>query len=245
MTEQNTPAQDHAQVGEPTDPLWPNDTGTLRDQSRRALLELLKGPYLSGQRRPQLWAALMADQPAITSALHNLFLDLVIDPVDEFAFVRKAQTADFDAPSALRREPLTLLDTAVVLVLRQLLLATGGTERVIVGKEEIYERVAVYRTGDEVAFQRNFNGSWSRMVDRFRFLARAGEDRVEISPVVKFIVDEDRVRALLKVYQELANPTPPVDTGSQSAPVPQTPALPQAEGMFDLFSPTESNEAPQ
>lgn len=214
--------------------LWPADTGTLHDQSRRALLELIKGPYLSGQRRPQLWSALLADQDAIRSALHNLFLDLVIDPVDEFAFVKKAQTGDFDAPSALRREPLTLLDTIMILILRQMLLATGSSERVIVGKEEIYEQLTVYRTGDEVAFQRNFNGSWSRMVDRFRFLARAGEDRVEISPVVKFIVDEDQVRALSKVYQDLA--------GNKGAAVSATakPAVSQGEDMLDLFTGIEN-----
>lgn len=213
--------------------LWPKDTGTLHEQSRRALLELIKGPYLSGQRRPQLWSALLADQDAIASALHNLFLDLVIDPVDEFAFVKKAQTGDFDAPSALRREPLTLLDTALILILRQMLLATGQTERVIVGKEEIYEQLTVYRTGDEVAFQRNFNGSWSRMVDRFRFLARSGEDRVEISPVVKFIVDEDQVRALTKVYQDLA--------GKQDSPE----VMSQGEDMLDLFTGIENIEDSQ
>lgn len=34
--------------------LWSGDTGTLTEQSRRALLKLLAGPYLSGRRQPRL-----------------------------------------------------------------------------------------------------------------------------------------------------------------------------------------------
>ena len=44
--------------------LWTGDTGRLHDQSRRALLRLLQGPYLSGRAQPQLWSALVADEAA-------------------------------------------------------------------------------------------------------------------------------------------------------------------------------------
>ena len=57
--------------------LWTGDTGRLHDQSRRALLRLLQGPYLSGRAQPQLWSALVADEATIRSRLHELFLDLV------------------------------------------------------------------------------------------------------------------------------------------------------------------------
>ena len=41
---------------------------------------------------PGLWAALVADQATIRSRLHDLFLDLVLDEYDEFAFTRKVET---------------------------------------------------------------------------------------------------------------------------------------------------------
>lgn len=186
--------------------LWTGDTGSLQEQSRRAALEILKGPYLSGRRRPQLWAALMADERAIRSLLHDLFLELVIDPVDEFAFTRKVRTDELDVPSALRSESLTFLDTAMLLVLRQLLLAAPGEQRVIVGQEEVYDRLTVYAgsDADESTFRRNLNGSWGRMMNKFRVIHAAGEDRAEISPVVKFLLDEDRVRALTDEYRRVA-----------------------------------------
>ena len=146
--------------------LWFGDTGTLGERTRRVLLELLKGPYVSGVQSPQLWSALIADEGLVRSRLHELFLDLVIDPVDEFAFTRKIVTDEIEAPAAVRSERLTFLDTAMLLVLRQLLLAAPGEKRVIVDREEVYERLAIYRTGDESTFQRNLNGSWSRMSNR-------------------------------------------------------------------------------
>src|SRR5699024_3800619 len=90
------------------------------------LLELLKGPYVSGVQSPQLWSALIADEGLVRSRLHELFLDLVIDPVDEFAFTRKIVTDEIEAPAAVRSERLTFLDTAMLLVLRQLLLPLPG-----------------------------------------------------------------------------------------------------------------------
>lgn len=195
---------DHAAPAPPPATLWTGDTGTLHEQSRRVLLELLRGPYLSGARRPQLWAALLADEETIRSRLHDLFLDLVVDPVDEFAFTRKARTTELDAPSALRAENLTFLDTAMLLVLRQLLLAAPGERRVIVGQKEVYERLDVYRTSDESTFARNLNASWGRMMNKFRVIHAAGDERAELSPVLKFLVDHDLVVELTDQYTRLA-----------------------------------------
>ena len=74
------PAADTAQ--ESPSALWQGDTGTLHEASRRVLLELLKGPYVSGAQNPGLWTALVADQETIRSRLHDLFLDLVLDEYD-------------------------------------------------------------------------------------------------------------------------------------------------------------------
>jgi hypothetical protein len=184
--------------------LWPGDRGELHEQSRRALLEILKGPYLSGRQRPQLWAALIADEAAIRSRLHDVFLELVLDPVDEFAFTRRVRTTELDVPTPLRTESLSFLDTAMLLVLRQQVLAAPGETRVIVGQDEVYERLDIYRTGDASTFRRNLNGSWNRMMNKLRVTHSAGEGRAEISPVVKFLLDHDLVVALTEDYRRIA-----------------------------------------
>lgn len=184
--------------------LWPGDAGTLPDRTRRVLLRLVRGPYLSGAREPQLWAVLLSDEAAVRARLADLFLDLVVDPTNEFAFVRNAPSDQ--APSAVRSEALTFLDTAMLLVLRQTLLSEEGRGRVIVGQAEVFEQLAVFRTPDrdEKDFAARLNSSWHKMHNKLRVLHAAGDERAEISPVLRLIVDADQVRAITAEYERIA-----------------------------------------
>ena len=65
---------------------------------------------------------------------------------------------------------------------------------------------------------RNLNGAWTRMKNRFRVLHDVGEDRVEISPVVKFLIDEEQVGALSQVYARLAESGEPTADSSAGEP---------------------------
>lgn len=211
MTDQLTlhtdsPEPDGPQDGSAT-ALWRGDTGVLGEQSRRALLELVKGPYLSGAKTPALWSALLVDEAAIQSRLHELFLELVLDRVGEFAFVRNVETTEIAAPRTVRTAALTFLDTAMLLVLRQSLLAGEADARVIVGQEEVFEQLRVYRTPDrdEADFDRRLNASWQTMKNKLRVIHQAGtEDRAEISPVLRLIVDADQVAAIGAEYRRIA-----------------------------------------
>lgn len=184
--------------------LWPGDSGELPDRTRRVLLRLVRGPYLSGAREAQLWSVLLTDEAVIRSRLADLFLDLVVDRENEFAFVRNAPAAD--APKAVRAEALTFLDTAMLLVLRQTLLSEEGRGRVIVGQGEVFEQLAVFRTTDrdEKDFASRLNSSWNKMLNRLRVLHGVGDDRAEISPVLRLIVDAEQVRAITAEYERIA-----------------------------------------
>lgn len=187
--------------------LWHGDTGVLGERSRRTLLELIKGPYVSGAKSPALWSALLADEHAIRSRLHELFLDLVVDRVGEFAFVRNVDAAELAVPRTVRTASLTFLDTAMLLVLRQMLLAGEADGRVIVGQDEVFEQLRVYRTPerDESDFDRRLHSSWQNMKNKLRVIHQAGtEDRAEISPVLRLIVDADQIRAIGAEYRRIA-----------------------------------------
>lgn len=185
--------------------LWEGDLGTLQEQSRRALLTLLKGPYLSGRDNPRLWTALVADTNAIRSRLNDLFLDLVVDPHEEFAYTVRPERAENDAPNALRTEKMSFIDTAMLLVLRQLTLTSDTEGRLIVGKDEVYDALSIYRTADQVTFRGNLNAAWGRMHAKYRLLHKVEDDRSEVSPMVRYLVDEDRVKSLMETYAGLAS----------------------------------------
>jgi hypothetical protein len=185
--------------------LWPGDTGTLVDGSRRALLSLVRGPYLSRDREPQNWAALLADETEIRSRLNDLFLDLVLDTDAEVAFVRSVAGEGNDAPVAVRSRSLTYLDTVMLLALRQRLIHDDGHGRVIVGQDELYEELQVFRTPDrdEADFVKRLNSSWGTMVTSLRVLHTVEEGRAEISPVVRLLIDADRVRELRAAFESV------------------------------------------
>lgn len=190
--------------------LWAGDTGVLGMESRRAILDLIKGPYLSGRANPGLWSALLADEAAVRSRLHELFLDLVVDRVGEFAFVRNVDAGDLATPRTVRTESLTFLDTAMLLTLRQMLLHRDGEGRVIVGQDEVFEQLRVYRPADhdEKLFRSRLNSSWMNMKNKLRVIHQTGTadggERAEISPVLRLIVDAEQVRQIEAEYRRIA-----------------------------------------
>ncbi|MEV7632309.1 DUF4194 domain-containing protein [Microbacterium sp. NPDC089318] len=188
-----------------SDAKWPGDTGTLSIDARRALLKLIQGPYLSATRAPAPWSALLADEASIRSRLHDLFLELVLDRDAGFAFVRNADTGEQQAPVAVRSEQLTFIDTAMLLVLRQMLLSGEHDGRVIVGRDDVFEQLALFRTEDrdETDFAKRLNASWLKMHNKLRVIHALTDERVEISPVLRMLVDADQVRLISAEYERI------------------------------------------
>lgn len=217
----NTTEADTTEAGTPAaTALWEGDAGTLHEQSRRAVVQLLRGPYLAARRHPQLWNAVLGDEHAIRASLANLFLDLVIDAEAEVAFVRNAVQETFDAPKVVRSAPLTFMDTALLLHLRQQLLQAGGGERVIVGADELADQLQVYRgrdNADPAMFGKRINASWTKL-EKYGILARTStEGRFEISPVLRLIFGAEEIAAVQAEFARLAAQ----DAGAEPA---QTPA---------------------
>ncbi len=196
----------------PRKELWPGDTGELPEQSRRALLVLVRGPYLSRARHKNLWPALLRDESAIRRRLNDLVLDLVVDTVSEVAFVRGVSSDEAELPKAVRSAPLTFLDTALLLILRQHLLDSDGSERVIVGRDDVFEQLEVYRdaaTTDTGGFARRMNASWSNMKSFGIIADSSTEDaRVEISPVLRLVFGPDEIAAVRAEFRRIASETP-------------------------------------
>lgn len=188
-------------------PLWTGDAGTLLEPSRRALVQLIRGPHLSAQRHGRLWAALLNDEAGIRSRLADMFLDLVVDREAEIAFVRNVTTAELETPQVVRTVPLTFLDTAALLHLRQLLLRVAPGERVIVGSDELGDQLAVYHgkdRGDPALFGKRVSATITKL-ERYGILARTStEGRFEISPILRLVLGAQEVASIHEEFRRIA-----------------------------------------
>lgn len=186
--------------------LWTGDSGSLREPSRRALVQLLRGPYLSGASHGRLWAALLADEDAIRSRLSDMFLELITDDAAQVAFVRNAGE-DIDAPKVMRTATLTFLDTALLLHLRQQLLHETTGNQAIVGADEVADQLQVYRgkdAADPAGFAKRINTSWQKMVKYGLLSATSTEGRYVVSPVLRLVFGPEEIAAVRNEYSRLA-----------------------------------------
>ena len=147
-------------------PLWEHDRGTLTYHSRRALVQLLQGPLIRAHKEPVLWSAIISDEENLRARLHEVFLELVIDETEGFAFTRMVEEDSLSIPQVLRTDKLKHIDTAILLNLRQELgLALPG-ERVIVDVEDLRESIGYVRAvdnRDEAGFTKRFNAAIKRI----------------------------------------------------------------------------------
>jgi hypothetical protein len=196
--------------------LFHGDTGELPLDTRRALVQLLAGPSLDGQRHAKLLSVLMRDEDVIRKRLGDLFLDLVIDRDMQVAFTRKIDTGDIDAPSLLRQTRLSFIDSVLLLYLRrQLMKAESHGERAVVSKEEIIDDLKLYeQTGntDKAGFIKRIHASIEKLKERSILRKIPGsDDRFEVSPTLKLLFSAEEVQSLTALYQRMAESELPVN----------------------------------
>lgn len=192
--------------------LFPGDTGTLTEATRRVLLQLLRGPYIHRDRHPKLWPVVIRDEEVLRSRLADLFLALVVDTERGVAFIRNAEPAQADEiPKVTRSTPLSLIDTGLVLLLRDALLrAETQDTRAFIDRAEIDDALSVYRPAtstDRAGFERRVNSSVERFKSNSVLLPTAEEDRFEISPVLALIFDADEVATVRDAIERLLDET--------------------------------------
>jgi len=227
LSEHSDPENTHQTDAMPADSgmtnnLFIGDTGELPLDTRRALVQLLSGPSLDGQRHTKLWPVLLRDEIIIRRRLADLFLELVIDRDLQVAFTRQADTGDLETPALLRRSRLTFVDSVLLLFLRrQLAQAESHGDRAVVSKEEILEHLSLYEqkgNTDKAGFTKRINASIEKIKERSILQKiRASEDRYEVSPTLKLLFSAEEIMALTAFYKDMAAGKLPINK-SQSTP---------------------------
>lgn len=190
-----------------TDGLWPGDTGTLPAQVRSALVQLIRGPYVSARRTPNHWATLLAHESVIRSRLADVWLDLALDEDREVAFARNAPAEGESVPQMMRKQSLSFVDTALLLYLRhQLLRAAAAGERAYVGLDELTEHIQQYRVDgnhDHAIAAKRVKAAVDRFV-KYALLDRTDtEGRYEIMSILGLVVTADLVAGIEAEYRAI------------------------------------------
>lgn len=189
--------------------LYAGDTGQLPMDTRRVLVQLLLGPALDADRQTKLWPVLLRDERVLRSRLHELFLDLVVDHEQRVAFTRQVVDEAADVPVLLRKAPLTFIQSALVLFLRQQLTqADARGERAVVSRSEMLEHLRVFepeRNADQAKFERQLAGAVEK-ADQLNLVRRlkGSDERYEVSPALKLLFPAEQIQALTATYVRLA-----------------------------------------
>ncbi|HEY8914263.1 DUF4194 domain-containing protein [Lacisediminihabitans sp.] len=190
--------------------LFVGDTGVLDIDTRRAIVRLIRGPFLDGGADEAVWAALQRNDGVVRQFLSEIFLTLVVDDAERIAFAQQGEEADVAFPKLLRRVPLTLVDSALLLFLRQQLSTVSGTgQRAIVGLDDITAQLQPYQrqgASDHSIHAKRINAAVTKMRDNGILRATSTEARFEVSPVLRILFPPEQIAALTEAYDRLGEP---------------------------------------
>ncbi|MGH8548116.1 MAG: DUF4194 domain-containing protein [Methylococcales bacterium] len=188
--------------------------GHLPPEARRALIALLRHGVIMADGKRLLFEALCRDRAAIQAHLADMNLRLLLDEKAGLAILLQKNheddcTEDEDGGALITRRTLTVYDTLLLLVLRKHYQEreTAGEQRVIIDNERIETALRPFLrlTNSSRGDRRQLNGALNNMKER-RILAavRGEEERHEITPVIRYVVNADFLEQMLAEYSKLA-----------------------------------------
>jgi hypothetical protein len=208
--------------------------GRLPAEARRALIELMRQGVVVAESRRLVFDALCAHRTLIADHLADMYLRMLIDEPLGLALLLNAQAGgsdedEDDVASLINRRTLTVYDTLLLLVLRKHFLdrETAGDSRIRIDLAQIEAMLMPFLplTGSTSSDRKKLNGAVEGMKRRRILNAVRGEDeRVEISPVIRYVVNAEYLEHLLEEYQRLTEearasietPSPGSDRGAES-----------------------------
>ena len=205
--------------------------GRLPIEARRALVELMRQGVVVAEGRRLVFDALCAHRAVIEDHLADMYLRMLIDEPAGLALLLNARTDneadDVDMPTLISRRTLTIYDTLLLIVLRKHFLdrQTAGDIRVRIEIAQIEALLMPFLplSGSSNSDRKKVNGAVESMKKRKILNAVRGEDeRVEISPVIRYVVNAEYLEHLLAEYRRLAEEAragvvTPVDGGQLSS----------------------------
>ncbi|WP_370293130.1 DUF4194 domain-containing protein [Thalassolituus sp.] len=193
--------------------------------ARRVLVHLMRQGSVMASQKPKLFEQLCRYELAIRKHLSEVYLQLILDQKSGVAFVASTasehvgnveddgledEAADSDESATLiPKRPLSLLDTLILLVLRK-----HYQDRESTGEQKItidIERLESYLT-PFLPITDHASKDRKKLLVRIKEMVkrkvlstiRGEEDRYEITPIVRYVVNAGFLETMLAEYTALA-----------------------------------------
>lgn len=189
------------------------EDGKMPPEARRALVSLLKYGVILASQKGKLFDAICRYQSAVRNHLADVYLKLVLDEKTGVAFVSQkdeGDDVDLDAVSLITRRTLSLYDTLLLLVLRKHYQdrESSGEQRIIIDIERIEANLTPFLplTNSMKSDRRKLIAALNKMIEkRLLTKVRGSNDRLEITPVIRYVVNAEFLEKMLEEYQGLAD----------------------------------------
>jgi hypothetical protein len=190
--------------------------GAMPADARRALVSLLRHGVILANDRNKLYESLCRYQSKVRHFLADVYLQLVLDEKAGVAFVASIEPGDEsleegeEVISLINKRTLSLYDTLVLLILRKHYQEreTAGEQRIIIDADKVESHLTPFLPliNSERKARDQLNAALKRCKDkRILNTVRGSEERFEITPVIRYVVNADFLEKLLAEYLKLAN----------------------------------------
>ena len=195
------------------EPADSNDAKGMSPEARRALVSLLRLGVIHATKKAKIFESICRYQLEIRQHLADMYLNLTLDDKAGIAFVSSVEEDDFDDDdepvSLITRRTLTLYDTLLLLVLRKYYQERelSGEHHVVIDIERVESYLTPFLplTNSMKSDKRKLGAAMKRMVEK-RILSsvRSSDDRFEITPIIRYVVNADFLEEMLEEYNRIA-----------------------------------------
>jgi hypothetical protein len=195
----------------------PNHEGGLTGEAKRALVSLLRHGVILATQKPRLFESIIRYQNAVRRHLSDVYLKLVLDEKSGVIFVASISEEDCqddvddadEIVSLITRRTLSLYDTLLLLVLRKHYQEreSTGEQKVVIDLERMESNLRPFLalTNNSKNDRQKLTGSLKKMQDKkIVSQVRGSQDRFEITPVIRYVVNAEFLESMLTEYQQLA-----------------------------------------
>ncbi|MDY1004433.1 DUF4194 domain-containing protein [Curtobacterium sp. CFBP9011] len=238
-------SESESERDESTFALFEGDEGRLDEPQRRALVALLRHPYVSARTHSDEWRAVLDAEHQLRSRLNDLFLELHVDRDREVAFKRQARSESTRRgfPTLLRDAPYTREETIVLVYLRMRLRADArpGPDQVVVDRAEILGHVSGFRPAtatDRTRDEARVAKAIERLVTARVLLKTTDPDRFRIASVIEVLLPLERLVELDRWLTSTALRNATTDGGAATDG--GDPGLPASEDDTDVETDTDA-----